>query len=243
MEKKNKAIAMIRISDIVRDKEFQVRFGLNKKNLTELTNMYRRGNRLDPVALANVGGVLILVDGWHRVRACEVAEQAFIEAEIVEATKEEALEKAYQANMKHGLPLGSKELIKIFKRYVKNKMYKKSNGRYKSLREIAEDFCNRRSHNTIRTWMKKYFRKIYERHYQQEGEGNVRSKGHKPFYVTVEEKTFFGKATQALEQASAMFKGVTNTEERGILIYHMEKTLRDMKEGGAWKPYEENEDF
>lgn len=59
--------------------------------------------------VAMVGGVPLVVDGWHRVAALRHIGRGRVEAEVVEASRDEALVLAMMANLRHGLPLKPRE--------------------------------------------------------------------------------------------------------------------------------------
>ncbi len=108
-------------------------------------------------------GTLVLVDGYHRVEAHLAIGHHSVPAKIVDATKEEALWRAAQANLTHGLPLKMKDLRDVFRRYIQTKQNRKPDGGLKSYREIAADLNGMRSYVTFRAWMRKDFPPLFRK--------------------------------------------------------------------------------
>lgn len=171
----------LNIADIVRREPFQIRSGLNLGTVKRYAGILKQGGTLPPVTVAEIvipgtapkgrpmkgfgdirEGVLVLVDGFHRVEAHLLNGGHSVCAEVVPATKEEALWLGAKANLAHGLPLKMKDLRGVFRRYIHSKQHRKPHGELKSYREIAADLNGMRSHVTLRAWMRKDFPKLFK---------------------------------------------------------------------------------
>jgi len=88
---------------------------------------------------AEIGGLLILIDGWHRHRAALREGISAVPVIVVEAhSVEEAKWLAAEENRKHGVPYKSRELQKVFAAYIDAGKHLKKRG-LKSYREIGAD--------------------------------------------------------------------------------------------------------
>ena len=171
----------LRIGDIVCRKPFQIRSKLDPGTVKRYAGILKQGGTLPPVTVARIKtpsvqpkgrplkalqaiheGTLVLVDGFHRVEAHLQIGADSVPAQIVDATKEDALWLGARANLTHGLPLKMKDLRGVFRRYIQTKQHRKPGGGLKSYREIAADLNGMRSHVTFRVWMRKDFLKLFQ---------------------------------------------------------------------------------
>jgi hypothetical protein len=117
---------------------------------------------MPPIKVALIEDARVVVDGWHRLAALEKIGRYEVEGEIVKATAREALWLAAQANLEHGLPLKSPEIRAAFRAYIRAQQHRGPRGNLKSYRQIAQELGGVRRYTTIRNWMKKDFRKIFD---------------------------------------------------------------------------------
>ena len=231
-------VATISITDIVRDKKFQGRTKLDKSTLKKYTQMYLRGQKLDPVEITLVDKKgLILTDGWHRVRASELAGRDTVEAVIKQGDKRKAFQNAITANLRHGLQVKNADKRLLFKMYMESGQYSKGNY-VKSLREIAEDFNQQISHMTVKRWMKKMFRFTYQHSYSGEGEGNMKAEGFQPIQISEEPETFFEIASEAINKVRLVFDSVEDVRKKGKLLWEMEALVEKIKRENEFTPYD-----
>ena len=152
------------IDQLVLDRAFQVRNDLNKGAISRYKEAYRLGHVLDPIRLADVDGMLILIDGWHRVTALLQLDRLHVDAEIEPMSKDEALWAASIANAKHGVQLSKAEHLNVFNNYIATGRHIEKKGamgiRYKSYRDMANELPISRSHGTIRNWMSEHHPEI-----------------------------------------------------------------------------------
>jgi hypothetical protein len=153
------------IDRLVLDPEFQVRTKLDDQAIRRYAAMYEAGRNLDPIKVADVSGVLIVTDGWHRIEALKRIGRPHVMAVVTEMSREEARWQAATANTTHGVPVKRSELVNVFKLYVRSGKHIKGRGRgghvrYRSYREMQAELPFPVSHGTIRNWMFKHFPKI-----------------------------------------------------------------------------------
>jgi ParB-like nuclease domain len=216
------------IADLVRDRRFQVRQGLDRATISRYATTMAAGGEFPAVTVALVNGAPVLIDGWHRVEALLAIDRHSVEAVIVEATEQDAMWMAAKANIAHGLPLRKAELRRVFHAYIGSRRHLKPRG-VKSYREMAKELPGV-SHNTVRNWMQKDFPKIAERMGGPDadypgGLRDVRLKG-----------SFAATAHDSLNAALAASRGVTDPTQRSRIIAEAERITAEMKAGGPWEP-------
>ena len=150
------------IDRLVLDPAFQVREKLDAHAIKRYAAMYEAGHRLDPIRVADVGGLLIVIDGWHRIEAMKLAGREHATAVVTAMSRDDAAWEAANANASHGVQLRRADYVNVFKFYVRSRRHIKSRGKggracYKSYRDMAKELPFPRSHVTIRNWMFKYF--------------------------------------------------------------------------------------
>jgi hypothetical protein len=164
----------VSLAHLTISEDIQVRQRLEPITVTRYANAIRSGQELPPVSVARVDGVLILVDGFHRVAAHQSLGASEVDAELVEATLDEARWMAASANLLHGLPLRNSELRLVFQVFVSTRQHRKGKGKLKSYREIGLELG--RPHSTIRNWMAKDFPRIFAQYKGKDefmGEGGL----------------------------------------------------------------------
>lgn len=156
------------LADIVKRPGWQVRKGISAGTVGRYAAIFKAGGDMDPVALAQVGGVLILLDGAHRMEAQRALGRDTVEATVVQMTEAQAEWAAARANLEHGQPLKKAELREVFRHYIATKQHVVGRGRVKSLRDIARDIQGL-THGTVRNWMRADFPDLYRKSYAGSG--------------------------------------------------------------------------
>jgi hypothetical protein len=220
----------VRLHLIAMDESLQVRKKLDLATVKRYAAAMAMHAEFPPIQLGRIGDGLILVDGWHRVCAARMAGWEEIEAIISTMTHEEAVWAAAGANLKHGLPLKSSELLAVFKAYVKAGEYK-TGRKLKSYRQIAEDLQGQVAHTTARLWMERHFKKIYEAMGDKVRSGN----GEATQPPINQNAHYAAEAAYAVENVSALANLLTDPGSRYMLIKRLEEVLSEMK----GKPHEE----
>lgn len=215
----------VRLHLIAMDESLQVRKKLDSATVKRYAAAMSMHAEFPPILLGRIGDGLLLVDGWHRVSAARMAGREEIDAIITTMTHEEAEWAAAGANLKHGLPLKSAELLAVFKAYVKAGEYK-TGRKLKSYRQIAEDLQGQVAHTTARLWMEKHFKKIYEAIGDKARSGN----GEATQPSISRNAHYAAEAAYAVDNVSALATLITDPGSRYTLIKRLEEVLSRMKE-------------
>jgi len=103
-------VKIIKINSIEVNQELFLRFGYNRDAIERYKTMYEEGkSKPIQVGIKN-GGKPVLIDGFHRITACNELGKTVIDAEIIESDGKNLVELAIQANINHGVPLTKDEL-------------------------------------------------------------------------------------------------------------------------------------
>lgn len=218
----------VEISQLALDPEFQMRRKLDAGTVKKYENVYKSGKQMPPVKVARVAGVLILVDGWHRVEALTRLGVPRVDAEVTETTREQALWMAARANLEHGLPLKTKELREVFRTFIKAKQHMLPRGRLKSYRDIGTELGKPQS--TIYAWMKKDFPNIAAKMAGEEafkGAGGLQDAATGPSPLE--------PAMDALKALLKAFQGTSDPEHRGAILKAARQVVGEMEASQNWK--------
>lgn len=224
---------IVSIDQLVLDPKFQVRNKLNDRAIRRYAELYRAGRRLDPIRVAVVDGMWIVVDGWHRVNALRETGKSQVNAVLEPMTRKDALWAASVANAKHGVQLSRAEHVNVFKNYIaagKHIKRKSPHGAvYKSYRDIADELPVGRTYGTIFNWMKRHFPSIAKAMSGSDlppADGGLRD------------------ANQGLEDQDkgailsgellAHFQSVSDPAERGAVIGEVRELLVKMEGSPGW---------
>jgi hypothetical protein len=151
-------LGRITLAQLVRSRDFQIRTRLCTSTVNRYAIAIKAGAVMPPLQVALVDGVHILVDGFHRAAAYEALGYAEVDASVIEATRDNALWMAAEANTRHGLPLTNKEHRQVFRTYIHTGQHLKGKRR-KQYREIQADL--QKPHTTLRNWMEKDFPSLF----------------------------------------------------------------------------------
>lgn len=215
----------VRIADIVRDGRFQVRSKLARATVAAYASAMKAGSAFPPVLLARIDGALALLDGFHRVQAAMAAGIDVIEADVITCAPDEAIWRAAEANLRHGLPLSRPALRGAFQAFMRARKYRKGMNRLLSLRDIALKLGGTVSHETVRRWLLKDFPKIAA-HYSVEAQSGPRAEDG-PSAADVLAET----ADQAVRNAAAAARGLTCPAQRAALAAVLEEALKVIRQG------------
>lgn len=241
-------LSEVKIKDLLRSSEFQMRDGLDLVRILQYAKSYREWANMPPVTVAQVStnGDMILVDGFHRVDALEHIGRGSVTACVHKvATRKEALLMAARANNEHGKELTRGEKHKAFRAYVGAgghlDRHHSGGGRgrppttTKSYRVIAGELGGTVGHSTISRWMKEDFPQVAAKLAKDKMPWNGEGEGYRP--PTFEEKEQ-SRVREAMEEALKAFRGITSRRMRGKLIWEAEELVTKMKARGAYKQYE-----
>ena len=93
----------IEISRITINDRVQQRVQLDEKVIFEYFEEIQGGQQFPPLTVFDDGQDLILADGWHRYEAFKLADNDFVDVEIIKGTERDAILYAVGANADHGL--------------------------------------------------------------------------------------------------------------------------------------------
>jgi DNA modification methylase len=111
--------ADVKLSDIVIDKDFMMRDGLDKETIALYKENLENIVASDPIVLFETPKGLMLVDGFHRFKAAKQLNWESIPAEVRSGSVQDAYAYACTANLKHGKPLKKNERKKAISEYIK----------------------------------------------------------------------------------------------------------------------------
>jgi uncharacterized ParB-like nuclease family protein len=217
-------IAPIKLSQLVKEVSFQVRNKVNTATVKRYADLMKAGVNLSPIRVARVDGMLMLVDGWHRVAAHEQLGKETALAEIVECNRQQAQWMAAKANLTHGLQLKNAEYRNVFRAYISTRQHLKGRGGHKSYREIGVEIG--KPYTTIRNWMLKDFPEIAAR---MAGDDLVGEGGLQPV-----EGPSIDPARDHLTRLIGVFQSSADPVFRGEIIGAVRETLADMEASGGW---------
>lgn len=235
-------ITTVEISAIVQRTDWQVREKINDRLVRDYVTHYVHGANMPPVRLANVNGALVLIDGWHRLRAQRQLNRSSVAATVEEMTEAEAQWQAALANNANGLRLKRSERRNVFEVYMKTGRYRRGRS-VKSYREIARDLGGLATKSTIENWMKSGHPKIAARMASARdfnaGPDDPLKNRPAP-YVTLTERVR-GLAGQVVAEV----RGVRCPVGRLAIAVELEKAAKAVMEAQPWKPeaIETNDDF
>jgi hypothetical protein len=237
IEQREVAIKDLRISD-----EFQMRDELDLKRVARLADAYKAGDNVAAITLAQVDGMLILVDGFHRVAALKTNGWSdVVNAEIHKTTRQGALRMAARANLTPGKPVTPKERRKAFNTYIENQghhLQGRVNGKRKPMKSygtLARELGMAKT--TVIRWMQEDFPKVAEVMGNTAANQWTGKKKNPSFTEIAEFKT-----REGLEAARVAFKGVTGKLSRGDLIHEAEELVQKMKAMGAYTKYKPSDE-
>ena len=125
---------------IMRDTSLQARVRPLPPLAKKYAHEMQAGVKFPPVSLADVGGVLYLLDGWHRTEAAVViGGHSAVEATVRTMSKAEAGWEAAAANLKHGQGYTQGDKRNVLRLYIKARKHKTGNDIVKSYRDMGAE--------------------------------------------------------------------------------------------------------
>lgn len=228
------------LSCIVKDPELQVRKRNSLPTMKKYAESMDAGCVFPPVQLAAVDGVLVLLDGWHRVGAKEILDEDSVVAVVSPMTYDEAKWAAAKANLQHGLSLTDTEVLDAFRAFVEAKAYRTGHT-WLSYRQIAQEFG--RAPATIRTWMQRHFPKIFKKYQDRASNKGVKEEwsgasSRKKKEANSLAKKVIQEAQVAMSNARKLGKTLA-PEALGNLIEALQDTVEALKKLPHTKPSDE----
>ena len=224
------AVIAVRIDDVVLDPSMQVRKQTSQATVKKYAESMGEGCVLPPVTLASVDGVLVLVDGWHRVAAKKSLGEQSMEAVVTEMTYDEARWAAAKANLEHGLPLAKQEVVEVFHVFIEARRYREGYT-WLSYRDIGKQLG--KSHTTIRYWMEKYHPRLFKKYQERAtSKDQIKVWDGTPAKKSDPESPAFSEVVQAVQVSMGNARniaGALDEETRGELIEALRSILRDLE--------------
>ncbi|MAF58576.1 MAG: hypothetical protein CMK03_11790 [Ponticaulis sp.] len=139
---------------------------LEEARIVLISRAINAGSDIGELVVANVEGILTLIDGFHRYHALLRSSRGMAKAFLLrgDLTREEARWLAFALHWKAEKPLTNSERKEGFKAYVRAgghvraKTAKGHRDRYKTYREIGEELGI--AHQTLHGWMRSMFPRI-----------------------------------------------------------------------------------
>ena len=214
-------VRQIYLADITQDATLQVR-QLDISAVSLYAAQMASGIDFDPVVLADVDGILFLVDGWHRIAAHKKVGRGSISARVRTMSREDSIWAAATANMGHGVPLKKKDHRRVFNAFIKAGRHRVGKGGYIGYRAIAEALQTGTAYTTVRNWMKADHRSIYE------AMGDTKAHNFAPVQAPgriSSQRDFIQRAHEAADSFRQMTDLLACPYDRSDVIVQMEATL------------------
>lgn len=227
--------SLLNLSQIVRDKRLQARTKMDPATVGKYEDLYARGQELPPVEVHMVRGKPYLVDGWHRVEAAIRLQMPRISAKVVEGSDfPRATIAASMANMRHGLPMKSRDVTKAMKRafsaFIKAKLFIKPNGRWMTYQEISHKLGGHRTPSTLFGWARKHhsrFAQAMSREDRSMKQWNGMPGGGSP--ANCRPTSPHNMVLQAIQSLEAAFSAMNDQLSQGQLIANLDEVLDTMR--------------
>jgi len=231
-------VISVAVADIATRADWQVRDQINDALVRDYITSYVHGANMPPLRLADVGGALILMDGWHRLLAQKRLGRDAVEATVEELSEEEAEWQAATANTRNGARLTRQsEKRRVFELYIRQGRNRVGRRALKSYREIAKDLGGLASKSSIENWMKKAFPKIAAKMRSGRDDNAGAPEPTRP------PSTAEVRVRDALTLAVAEARGVPCWGKRRALVHEFAKALLDPTKPQAAEALEINNDF
>jgi len=221
-----------------RSEKFQIRLALSEEAVRRYLKMYELGTQppLPPIDVGDVNGVLVLVDGFHRVRALELLGRHTVSATIRPIVSlEEAQYQGAAVNDRKGVPLNFKERQRLFKawiraghHYLPGRPHDRRWLNMKSYREIAAEFAV--AHTTAARMVEKaspaLAQEMNKRGMSQQERENIGAKKGPKLSAKLSPEEL---VLRGLQDARAAYPGVSDPITRGSLIQKSEEVTSAMR--------------
>lgn len=231
----HKEVRQIALDHLVLDPSFQVREKLDFGRIKGMATAVESGVELPPIRVADVKGVLKVVDGWHRVAAHKAAGIREVRAVVWAMSDRAACAEAGLANLTHGLPLKSKEVRKAFNAFIADKRHRKPGGGVLSLRELAVAATGgMKSYGTVRTWLKEDHPRTFQESYQRDPDAGAGEGG--PPRIPTPEEARRDAAHDALADVRDAALAMETPHGRGEVVEQLEAILKEIEARGVVRP-------
>lgn len=235
---------IVALADIRRDDVNQIRGKTDDATVQRYANVLKGARDDDkkptevfpPITLADIDGVLTLVDGFHRTQAFADCGERAINATIVPCSSfEEARWMAVEGNKSHGLPLGSSRAAShnAFHAYMQAEKFRRRVGRrfvYRSYRGISADLGGLMAKSTVEREMKKHYPKIAAHMSDDKPLRDTSTKPKDP------EEVYVAEAVEMAKAAQARAAGITSPQRRQEVAQALHDAMQAVLAGAAFDP-------
>lgn len=235
---------VVALADIRRDDVNQIRGKTDDATVQRYVNVLKGAIEDDrkpievfpPITLADIDGVLTLVDGFHRTQAFADCGERAINAIVVPCISfEDARWMAVEGNKSHGLPLGLSRDARhnAFHAYMQAKKFRRRVGRrfvYRSYRGISADLGGLMSKSTVEREMKAHYPQIAAHMSDDRPLRDTMPKPKDPEEVYVAEAVELAKAVQARAV------GITSPQQRQKVAQALHDAMQAFLAGDAFDP-------
>ncbi len=219
------------MKDLLLLPEMQGRTKVDTSTVARYATALRSGVEFPSIAVAEVGGALLVTDGWHRYLAHQAEGRLSILAKITSTDRRGARRMAALANTNHGLRLKKGERLRNFLRWHDARGNVLPNGDLMSYRDIAREMGGL-GHTTIARWMRDHrpatAAKMGKDPVPDRDEEKAPDPAHDAEFITL--------AGEALVTALAAARGIRDPGERGQFIRNLEVGLKQAKADAPWEP-------
>ena len=219
------------LADIVIRETWQVRERINATAVKRYAAIYDAGTAMEPIRVAEVAsascasGVLMLIDGAHRVAALRSLGATHADASVEPMKEQQAQWAAASANLEHGMPLKAAELREVFRQYIATGQHRKGR-RFKSFADIAKDIPGKTRY-TYRNWMREDFPETFRKHYAgSNGEGH--SHGGLDHVGGDQQALDMAAIEEHLRQVAALARSMPSKATRGRIAALVEATRAEV---------------
>lgn len=235
---------VVSLADIRRDDANQIRGKTDDGTVQRYVNVLRGALEDDrkptevfpPITLADIDGVLTLVDGFHRTQAFAECGERAINATVVPCSSfEKARWMAVLGNREHGLPLGSSRDAShnAFHAYMQAEQFRRRVGRrfvYRSYRGISADLGGLMAKSTVEREMKKHYPKIAAHMSDDRPLRDTLPKPKDP------EEVYAAEAVEMAKAAQALAAGITSPQRRQQVAQALHDAMQAVLAGAAFDP-------
>ena len=190
------------LSAISRHLETQVRGSTDAALAHRYAMAMKAGEVFPPLGVADLGGALILYDGFHRAAASEIAGVDEVDIVVCQCVSlDEVRWLGFQANLRHGQPLKRKAIREAFRTYVSAERHRVG-GKPQSYRDMARAIPGT-SYSAIRRWTQEDFPNLFVELGEKmpAGEGGCRD-------LPSPETVLWSGALAGIDEVAALMAGV-----------------------------------
>jgi hypothetical protein len=207
----------------------QVRGGTDDRTVERYAKAWGGAHDFPPIALAEIGRKLYVIDGHHRLQAAQLAGVTSIYATQKRMTLDQAHREALRANQDHGKSLSNKEKQAALRGYIDAGLHLDDDWKLpKSLRTIAYEcpvYTFQHIGRKLKEWEIDVPRDDVKPFRPYDGDDD--EDGLSPEDIALEDLSLRAEFAQHLDAAQATY-GLLNDLSRKVALAAVEKLLQDL---------------